>query len=64
MSSADGNPHPMRGMVMRLIGHPEDDHLLFGAMSDGGVIRIDEREEMVALIAEKLPPVYDLAVIP
>ena len=64
IASADGNAHPMRGMVMRLVGHPSDDQLMFGALSDGGVIRIDEREETIAMIAEKLPPAYDLAVIP
>jgi hypothetical protein len=60
----DGNAHPTRGMVMRLMAHPEDDRIIFGALSDGGVIKIDEREELVSLVAEKLPPAYDLAVLP
>ncbi len=61
---ADGMPHPMRGMVMRLIADPHDDHVLFGALSDGGIIKLDERDETVSLVAEKLPPAYDLAVLP
>jgi photosystem II stability/assembly factor-like uncharacterized protein len=60
----DGNPNPMRGMVMKLIAQPDDDRVVFGALSDGTVIRIDEREAVVSIIAEKLPPAYDLAVLP
>jgi len=60
---ADGMPHPMRGMVMRLIADPHDDHVLFGALSDGGIIKLDERDETISLVAEKLPPAYDLAVL-
>jgi hypothetical protein len=33
-------------------------------MSDGAVIKIDEHEGTVVVLAEKLPPVYDLAVLP
>ncbi len=61
---ADGMPHPMRGMIMRLIADRDDDHVLFGALSDGGIIKLDERDETVSLVAEKLPPAYDLAVLP
>lgn len=64
IASADGNVHPMRGMVMRLVAHPADDCVLFGALSDGGVLKIDEREETISVVAEKLPPAYDLVVIP
>jgi len=62
--AADGNVHSMRGMVMRLIEHPGEDGVMFGTLSDGGVIKIDEREGTISMIAEKLPPAYDLAVIP
>jgi photosystem II stability/assembly factor-like uncharacterized protein len=61
--AADGIAHPTRGMVMRLVPDPGDEHVLFGALSDGGVVKIDEREETISMVAEKLPPVYDLAVI-
>ena len=63
IASSDGVAHPMRGMVMRLIAHPEDHHVLFGALSDGGIMRIDERENTVSMIAEKLPPAYDIAIV-
>lgn len=60
----DGVAYPTRGMVMRLIAHPSDDRVLLGALSDGGVIKIDERDGSVSMIAERLPPTYDLAVLP
>jgi hypothetical protein len=63
-ASADGKAYAMRGMVMRLVGDPSDDHLLFGSLSDGGVIKIDGREGTITTVAEKLPPAYDLVVIP
>ena len=53
----DGFPHPTRGMVMRL--REDSSGALLGALSDGGLIRIDETDEAVGSIAEKLPPTYD-----
>lgn len=60
----DGVTNPMRGMLMRLRPVPGSDNTLFGVLTDGKVIRIDERNETVTTIAEKLPPAYDLAIIP
>ncbi|HZP45174.1 MAG TPA: hypothetical protein VFB15_05945 [Candidatus Binataceae bacterium] len=60
----DGRAHPMRGMVMRLVAHPGDEQIIFGALSDGSVLKIDEREEVISVVAEKLPPIYDLAILP
>ena len=40
---------------MKLLAEPSAG-VLFGALSDGTVIRIDEAEETVKIIAEKLPP--------
>jgi len=64
IASGDGTAYPTRGMVMRLIAQPDDHRILYGALSDGGIIRIDERADTVAMIAEKLPPAYDLAILP
>jgi hypothetical protein len=64
IEQSDGITHPTRGMVMRLVTQPGEDGVLFGALSDGGVIKIDERDGTYAVIAEKLPPAYDLAVLP
>ncbi|MGH7879795.1 MAG: WD40/YVTN/BNR-like repeat-containing protein, partial [Candidatus Binataceae bacterium] len=60
----DGNAHPTRGMVMRLVAQPDNDQVLFGALSDGTVVKIDEHAATVTIVAEKLPPAYDLAVLP
>jgi hypothetical protein len=64
IASGDGSTHATRGMVMRLLADPANDGILYGAMSDGSVIRIDERDETVAIVAEKLPPAYALAALP
>lgn len=64
IACGNGRAYPMHGMVMRLIPHPQDDRIVFGALSDGGVLKIDEREEVISVVSEKLPPVYDLAVLP
>jgi hypothetical protein len=63
LAQADGNVHPTRGMVMRLVAQPDDDQF-FGAMSDGTVIRFGAEEMIVSIVAEKLPPAYDLALLP
>jgi hypothetical protein len=64
IAASDGIAHPMRGMVMRLIARPDDHRVIYGALSDGGIIRIDERADTVSMIAEKLPPAYDIAILP
>lgn len=63
IASGDGSTHATRGMVMRLVAAPGNG-TLFGVLSDGTVIRVDEHSEEVTPIAEKLPPAYDLAVLP
>jgi hypothetical protein len=63
IASGDGSTHATRGMVMRLAA-AGDNGTLFGVLSDGSVIRVDENNEEVTPIAEKLPPAYDLAVLP
>lgn len=64
IAAGDGSTHATRGMVMRLMAGPGNDGELFGVRSDGAVIRIDEHDETVTTIAEKLPPAYDLVVLP
>jgi len=64
IAAADGETRPTRGMLMRLVAAPAAPHLIFGAVSDGAIIRIDERENLLSIVAEKLPPCYDLAVLP
>lgn len=62
--SADGLAHPARGATMRLVANPEDPNDIFGAVSDGSIVRIDGRAGVGRVIAERLPPVYDLIVTP
>jgi hypothetical protein len=64
IANSDGNVYPTRGMVMRFVVQPGEEHVLFATLSDGTVIRIDERDDTIAILAEKLPPAYDLAVLP
>jgi hypothetical protein len=52
-----------RGMVMRLRRDPSGG-AFFGVTNDGNVIRADGRGSVAMSIAEKLPPAYDLAVLP
>ncbi|HEY1849494.1 MAG TPA: hypothetical protein VGG60_00600 [Candidatus Binataceae bacterium] len=60
----DGVAHPMRGMVMRLLGNPANANEFFGVLSDGSAIRVDQRSGIIRTIANRLPPAYDFAVIP
>lgn len=64
IASGDGSTHATRGMVMRLVANPANDGVIYGVQSDGRIIRIDEREEVVTVIAEKLPPACDIAILP
>jgi photosystem II stability/assembly factor-like uncharacterized protein len=64
IGSADGMVHPMRGMVMRFVAHPGDNRIIFGALSNGGIVRIDERADSVSMVTEKLPPAYDMVIVP
>jgi photosystem II stability/assembly factor-like uncharacterized protein len=52
-----------RGMVMRLRRDPETGGF-FGVTNDGNVIRSGGNGGPVTAIAEKLPPAYDLALLP
>ena len=60
----DGIAHPMRGMAMRLLANPATGDEFFGVLSDGSVIRVDQRTAIIRTIADRLPPAYDFAVIP
>jgi len=64
IASRDGTTHPTRGMVMKFLRAPADGGSLFAALSDGTIARIDEREETVITIAEKLPPAFDMVALP
>ena len=52
-----------RGMVMRLKADPENGGF-FAVCNDGAVMRATTDGSSLATIAEKLPPAYDLAIIP
>ncbi|HKV54411.1 MAG TPA: hypothetical protein VJN94_07185 [Candidatus Binataceae bacterium] len=64
IAAGDGSTHATRGMVMRLLADPENPEVMYGALSDGSLIRVSEREETVSVIAEKLPPAFDLVALP
>lgn len=55
--------HPGRGAVMRFAANPDEPNDIFGAVSDGSIVRIDAASGAVRLIADRLPPVYDILVI-
>lgn len=55
---------PWRAMVMALVCVPGAPREFFGSLTDGSIIRSDERGENVTVIADKLPPAYDLVVLP
>ena len=50
-------------MVMRLKADPETGGF-FAACDDGTIVRATAAGSSLATIAEKLPPAYDLAIIP
>ncbi|MGH8013693.1 MAG: WD40/YVTN/BNR-like repeat-containing protein [Candidatus Binataceae bacterium] len=58
-----GGVHRTRGMVMRFFSMPGEDGEFFAALSDGSIISIDERNERVVTVAEKLPPIYDMVAL-
>ena len=60
----DGLVYPARGLPMRLLANPLDPAQIFGAVSDGSLIRIDRRTATIRTITANLPPAYDLAAIP
>jgi len=62
LAAGDGSTHAMRGMVMSL--QEDSSGVLLAALSDGSLLRIDDSEENIAIIAEKLPPAYDFVVLP
>jgi hypothetical protein len=61
---ADGAARPGRGAAMRFAMNPEDPNDIFAAVSDGSILRIDAASGAARLIAERLPPVYDVLAIP
>ena len=52
-----------RGMVMRLKADPSNGGF-FAVCNDGTVLRANSDGSSIAMIAEKLPPAYDLTIIP
>ncbi|MGH7917952.1 MAG: WD40/YVTN/BNR-like repeat-containing protein [Candidatus Binataceae bacterium] len=54
-----GGMYRTRGMVMRFLPMPGA-HEFYAALSDGSIISIDEPNERILTVAEKLPPVYDM----
>lgn len=55
---------PARGMLMRLVADPATQGAFFGVMNDGTVISGRDGEERATVVAEHLPPAYDLVVLP
>ena len=54
-----------RGMVMRLRADPDNhDGGFFAVCNDGSIFRSGNNGAPLEIIAEKLPPAYDLAIIP
>jgi hypothetical protein len=55
-----------RGMVMRFRALPDGDGDFFAVSDDGTVTRnvVNGEESAPVTIAEKLPPAYDLVVVP
>ena len=55
----------MRAMVMRLRRDPSGgDGDFFALFTDGSIVRMNEHGENLQLIADRLPPVYDLVTLP
>ena len=52
-----------RGMLMQMRADPSNGGF-FAVCNDGSVLRANTDGSSIALIAEKLPPAYDLAIIP
>ena len=62
LAAGDGSTHATRGMVMCL--REDSAGGLLAALSDGSLLSINDGEESVRLIVEKLPPAYDLVELP
>jgi photosystem II stability/assembly factor-like uncharacterized protein len=55
---------PERGMVMRLKADPESEGDFFAVTTGGSVIRTREMGATATLVGERLPPAYDLVMLP
>jgi hypothetical protein len=55
---------PERGMVMRFRADPQSAGDFFAVTTDGSVIRTRAMAETSTLVGERLPPAYDLVVLP
>jgi photosystem II stability/assembly factor-like uncharacterized protein len=62
LAAGDGSTHATRGMVMRL--REDSSGRLLAALSDGSLLCINDTEETLTMIAEKLPPVCDFVPLP
>ena len=61
LGAGDGSTHATRGMVMSL--REDCSGRLLATLSDGSLLRINDGED-ITMIAEKLPPAYDLVALP
>lgn len=59
----EGPVMPERGMVMRFRADPENEGGFFAVTTDGSVVRVRPHGETAAVVAQRLPPAYDLAVL-
>ena len=65
LTLTEGGASPMRAMVMRLRPDPAGgDGDFFALFTDGSIVRMSEGGENFQLIADGLPPVYDLVTLP
>ena len=65
LTLTEGGASPMRAMVMRLRPDPAGgDGDFFALLTDGSIVRMNEGGGNLQLIADRLPPVYDLVTLP
>jgi hypothetical protein len=65
LTLTEGGASPMRAMVMHLRRDPAgSDEDFFALFTDGSIVRMNEHGENLQLIADRLPPVYDLVTLP
>lgn len=60
----NGGSSPRRGMVMRMRCVPQAESRIFGVATDGTVLEISSGAEAPRVIAERLPPAHDFALLP
>jgi photosystem II stability/assembly factor-like uncharacterized protein len=63
-AAVDGGLAPRRGMVMRLRRGSDASGCIFGVATDGTVFQLGSDAEAPLVIAERLPPAHDFAILP